>query len=39
MLKWLGPVAALVAFAMPAQAQMVRAQDPQSVVAALQGAG
>lgn len=39
MMKWLGPVAALFAFAMPAHAQMVRAQDPQSVVAALQGAG
>src|SRR5688572_5581692 len=39
MLKWLIPVAALAAFAMPAHAQMVRAQDPQSVVAALQSAG
>ena len=39
MLKWLVPVAALAAFAMPAQAQMVRAQDPQSVASALQAAG
>jgi hypothetical protein len=39
MLKWLGPVAILLSFAMPAHAQMVRAQDPQSVVAALQASG
>ena len=39
MLKWLGPVAALLVFAMPAHAQMVRALDPQSVVAALQASG
>ncbi|HEY5722479.1 MAG TPA: YbjN domain-containing protein [Allosphingosinicella sp.] len=38
-MKWLGAVAALLAFAMPAHAQMVRAQDPQSVVAALQASG
>lgn len=39
MLKWLGPAAALLAFASPASAQMVRAQNPQSVVEALQNAG
>lgn len=39
MLKWLGPVAVLLSFAVPAHAQMVRAQDPQSVVAALQAGG
>jgi hypothetical protein len=32
-------VAGLAAFAFPAQAAMVRAQDPQSLVAALQGGG
>ena len=39
MLKRLVPVAALLAFAWPANAQMVRAQDPQSLVRALQDAG
>ena len=40
MMKLLGAAAAaLFALAMPAHAQMVRAQDPQSIVAALQGAG
>ena len=33
------PAAALLAFASPASAQLVRAQDPQSLVRALQGAG
>jgi hypothetical protein len=39
MLKWLGPAAALLAFAAPASAQMVRAQSPQSLVDALQSGG
>ncbi|HMJ93719.1 MAG TPA: YbjN domain-containing protein [Allosphingosinicella sp.] len=39
MIKWLGALAALLAFPMPAHAQMVRAQDPQSMATALQGAG
>ena len=39
MLKGLVSAAALLAFAVPANAQMVRAQDPQSLVRALQGAG
>ena len=39
MMKWLGAVAGLLAFAMPAHAQMVRAQDPGSIVAALQASG
>ena len=39
MLKWLGPAAALLAFAAPASAQTVRAQSPQSLVDALQNAG
>jgi hypothetical protein len=38
-LKWLAALAALLGMAAPAGAQMVRAQDPQSVVQALQGAG
>jgi putative sensory transduction regulator len=38
-LKWLAAAAALGAFAHPAYAQMVRAQDPQSLVNAMQGAG
>ena len=37
-LKWLGAAAMLV-LAFPARAQMVRAQDPQSLVAAMQAAG
>lgn len=39
MVKGLVSAAALLAFAVPANAQMVRAQDPQSLVRALQGAG
>jgi hypothetical protein len=39
MIKWLIPAAALLAFAVPAHAQMVRAQDPQSIVTALQASG
>jgi hypothetical protein len=38
-LKWIVAVAASLGLAAPAGAQMVRAQDPQSVVQALQGAG
>lgn len=38
-LKWLAAAAAMGAYALPAHAQMVRAQDPQSVVSAMQGAG
>jgi len=38
-LKWLAAAAAMGGFALPAQAEMVRAQDPQSVVNAMQGAG
>ena len=37
--KWLVTVAGLVGIAAPAGAQMVRAQDPDSIVRALQGAG
>jgi len=36
---WLAIAAAAAVWAAPAQAQMVRAQDPESVVRALQGAG
>ena len=38
-LKWLGPAALILGLAAPAHAQMVRAQDPQTLVAALQNAG
>lgn len=38
-LKWLAAAAAIGGFAVPAQAEMVRAQDPQSVVNAMQAAG
>lgn len=37
--KWLALAAFTAAWAVPAQAQMVRAQDPGSLVRALQGAG
>lgn len=37
--KWLALAAAIAAFAAPAQAQMVRPQVPQSLVAALQAGG
>ena len=37
--KWLVLAAFAAAWAIPAQAQMVRAQDPASLVRALQGAG
>jgi len=37
--KWLALAAFAAAWAIPAQAQMVRAQDPGSIVRALQGAG
>jgi Putative bacterial sensory transduction regulator len=37
--KWLAIAAFAAAWAVPAQAQMVRAQDPDSLVRALQGAG
>ena len=39
MLKWLIPAMALLGLAAPAHAQMVRAQDPQSLVSAMQSAG
>ena len=38
-LKWIVAVAASLGLAVPAGAQMVRAQDPQSLVQALQGGG
>ena len=38
-LRWLVSAAALAAFAAPAQAQMVRPQNPQTLVAALQAGG
>ena len=38
-LKSLAIAAAAAAFALPAQAQMIRAQDPQSLVRALQAGG
>ncbi len=37
--KWFVAAAALGAFSLPAHAEMVRAQDPQSLVNAMQGAG
>ena len=37
--KWLALAAFAAAWALPVQAQMVRAQDPASLVRALQGAG
>jgi hypothetical protein len=37
--RWLALAAFAAAWALPAQAQMVRAQDPGSVVRALQGSG
>ena len=37
--QWLALAAFAAAWAVPAQAQMVRAQDPDSLVRALQGAG
>ncbi|MFL6845857.1 MAG: YbjN domain-containing protein [Allosphingosinicella sp.] len=38
-LKWLALAAVAAAWGLPAQAEMVRGQDPQSLVNALQGAG